>query len=405
MLAACDQRRPTEVIVDPPVPQPSLQLGDPLPDLTSDERAAFERGKALFSKRFKPSEGLGPFYNATSCESCHSDPVAGGSAALYRNFYLVVQGELPGLQGPLPGLPSVVMPAFGTTSTPNFTLEGGRLPIPQQVGGRPVVVAQRNSIPLFGVGLFEFIANATILANADPDDLDQDGISGRNNNDAVGVGRFGMKAQSNNIEFFTRAPLMNQMGITSDPFRGSAGTISFAPGMAPQAPATPNATTRDNDGVPDPEISPQDLGDLIAFTRFLAPPQPQPFDDAARRGAGRFTAIGCAKCHVPELASARGPVRAFTDLLLHDMGSSLADHVSFGRPQVAAAGPLHNGSEFRTAPLWGVSKFAPYLHDGRAATLDDAIRAHGGEATAIRNAYAALAQGERDDLLAFLRSL
>ncbi|MCU0865340.1 MAG: hypothetical protein MUC36_16275, partial [Planctomycetes bacterium] len=385
----------------PPAP---LQLGDPLPGLTSDELAAFERGKLLFKKRFGPSEGLGPLYNATSCESCHSKPVMGGTADLYRNFYVAAIGE-PTFQANLPGLPSQVIPAFGSPDSLRFTFEGRRKELPTEFSGTEVVSAQRNSVPLFGVGLFEFISNATILANADPEDADGDGISGRHGGDAAGIGRFGQKSQSNNIEFFTRAPLMNQMGITSDPFRGVAGTISLAHGMAPQGSGTPNASTQDADGIPDPEISPQDLGDLIAFSRFLAPPQPQPFDDEARAGEATFAAIGCAKCHIPELPSSRGPVRAYTDLLIHDMGPELADRMNFGRPQLSASSPTHTGFEFRTMPLWGVSKFGPHLHDGRAATLDEAIRAHGGEGQSSRDAYAALTTAERAAVLAFLEKL
>ncbi len=403
LLPSCDSGSKAAAATPTPAPAP-LQLGDPLPDLTADELAAFHRGKALFGKRFTPSQGLGPLYNATSCESCHSKPVMGGTSDLYRNFYVAAIGE-PQFQTSLPGLPSQVIPAFGTSDTPAFTLDGKRVELLQEFEGNPVVHAQRNSIPVFGVGMFEFVANDTIRANADPEDADGDGISGRTSGDAAGLGRFGQKSQSNNIEFFTRAPLKNQMGITTNPFKGLDATISHTPGLAFQGAAQPNAPTVDNDGVADPEMSAQELGDLIAFTRFLAPPQPRPFDDAAKRGEQTFAAIGCAKCHVPELQSSRGAVRAFTDLLIHDMGPDLADNLKFGFAQQTPSSPNHNGSEFRTAPLWGVSKFDPYLHDGRAATLDEAIRFHGGEARPIRDAYVALSAAEREDLLAFLRHL
>ncbi|MCA8953655.1 MAG: hypothetical protein KDE27_29350 [Planctomycetes bacterium] len=411
LLVACHGKSRAPAPVTPqPNPDP-VELGDPLPDLTADELAAFERGRALFTKRFKPSEGLGPVYNATSCASCHSTPVIGGGAQLYRNFYVAVvdPGFGPSFQSPLPGLPSLVIPAFGTPGS-EHKLDAARVSMWNPSTNPPLVVAQRNSIPVFGTGLFEFVSNTTILANADPEDADNDGISGRYNADGAGIGRFGLKAQSNNVEFFTRAPLMNQMGITSDPFRGTAGTVSLAPGLAPQGTGTPNAPTRDTDPVQDPEISPADLGDLIAFTRFLAPPAPTPFDDAASRGEVEFEALGCAKCHIPELPSSRGPVRAYTDLLLHDMGPALADHINFAMPQLPQGGPtpqspIDNGSEWRTQPLWGVSKFAPYLHDGRAETLDDAIRIHGGEGQAARDAYVALPADRREDVLAFLRHL
>ena len=386
-----------------PDPQPVLQLGDPLPGLTAQELAAFERGRVQFLKRWKPSEGLGPRYNATSCMSCHSSPVIGGGTDLYRNFYVATFGTGPYFN--LPGMPSPVVPAFGPATGNTFTLEGDRVTIPDTLGPFPVQVEQRNSIPIFGTGLFERISDVTILANADPDDLDGDGISGRANNDGAGLGRFGTKAQANNIELFTRAPLFNQMGISSNPFEGAGASVSLGHGALMQGSSTPNASTADIDGVPDPEIEPSDLGDLIAFSRFLAPPQPRPFDEAATRGEQVFEDAGCAKCHIPALEGSTGPVRAYTDLLLHDMGPDLAGEVSFGTPQIGANDTSFTGAEWRTAPLWGISKMGPYLHDGRAPTLDDAIRAHGGEGAAARDTYLGLTDAQRSDLLDFLRHL
>ena len=143
-----------------------------------------------------------------------------------------------------------------------------------------------------------------------------------------------------------------------------------------------------------------------ARPRFLGAPQKQPFTESATRGEQSFEAIGCAKCHLPSLESSRGPVEAFTDLLLHDMGPELAGNVSFGTPQSAnQPDPASTRAEWRTAPLWGVSHVGPHLHDGRARTLDEAIMLHGGEAQDIRDAYAALTQQERDDILEFLRHL
>jgi len=382
-------------------PQPASrpEPGGPINGLTAAERAAFERGRLVFQRRFTPEEGLGPRYNATSCESCHSTPIPGGSAPLYRNFYLGMSG-VPGRQTPLPGLASAVVPAFGNGN--DFSTEAGRHTL-APIAGTTYTLAQRNALPLFGVGLFEFVSDATILSHADPNDEDGDGISGRFNTDAGTIGRFGVKAQSNNIELFTRAPLMNQMGVTSDPFLGSGGIVGL--GLA-QVSTDPNIPTRDFDAIPDPEISRKDLGDLIAFTRFLAPIQPlTPFSPEARHGEELFEAIGCTGCHVPELASSRGPVRAYTDLLLHDVGSQLADGLGFGVPQSAALAPLTTAGEFRTQPLWGVSLSAPYLHDGRAETLREAIEMHAGEAQASRAAFQALAGAEQADLITFLEHL
>ncbi|MEX1024555.1 MAG: di-heme oxidoredictase family protein [Planctomycetota bacterium] len=374
--------------------------------MSAFDRGRFERGRAQFQKKYKPSEGLGPLYNAVSCESCHSAPTLGGSAPLYRNFYVAMAGE-PNTplqpQFPLPGLPSLVVPAFGDLTSLTHTLTGGRPTIPATWFGLDVHVAQRGSIPTFGVGLFEFVSDATIVANSDPDDLDGDGISGRYNTEAGAIGRFGIKAQANNIESFTRAPLMNQMGISSNPFRGTGSVVSL--GGARQGTANPFVPLIDSDGVPDPEIAHDDLGDLIFFASNLPAPKKQPLDAAATHGEQLFGQIGCVLCHVPSLPSTRGPVEAYTDLLLHDMGPALADQMSLGIPQSSSISPEHTGDEFRTAPLWGVSSHPPFLHDGRAETLEEAILAHGGEATAITATFQALSPADRDDLITFLEKL
>lgn len=398
---------PAPPIVTPepePVPIPVVNPGDPRSDLTVDELAAFTRGREMFVKRFKPSEGLGPLYNATSCSSCHSKPVPGGASDLYRNFYVASWG-VPPFTFNLPGLPSPVVPAFGSSINQPFSLEGGRILMPATIATVPVLSDQRNGIPVFGTGLFETISDVTILANADPNDDDGDGISGRGNNDGAGLGRFGSKAQANNIELFTRAPLFNQMGVTSDPVQGSAGTVSLGHGALMQGSATPNAPTADNDGIEDPEISTQDLSDLIAFSRFLAQPQKKVFNSAAIRGEQTFAQVGCTACHIPSLEGSRGPVEAFTDLLIHNMGSELAGQVSFGTPQASSIDPVTTEAEWRTAPLWGASNVAPYLHDGRAPTLRDAILLHGGEGAASRTAFQALSAIQQDDIIEFLRHL
>jgi CxxC motif-containing protein (DUF1111 family) len=382
-------------------PAERIPPGGPLPGLTPAERAAFERGKLVFERRFTPEDGLGPRFNATSCESCHSVPTAGGSAPLYRNFYLGMAGT-PGRQTPLPGLGSAVIPAYGAGN--DFSTELGRTSL-APLADTTFTLAQRNALPLFGVGLFEFVSDATILAQADPNDEDGDGISGRFNTDNGTLGRFGVKAQSNNVELFTRAPLMNQLGITSDPFLGSTGIASLGHPRA-QVSSNPDLPTSDADSRPDPEITRRDLGDLIAFTRFLAPPQPVAFDAAARRGEELFDELGCAGCHVPELPTTRfGTIRPYTDLLLHDLGAELADGLGFGMPQAAALAPSTAAGEFRTQPLWGVSLSAPFLHDGRAETLREAIELHAGEALQSRADFLARTSDEQSDLIAFLEHL
>jgi len=402
LVAGCPSSSSGGGSTAPPVVD-TFELGDPIDGLSPAELEAFHRGKIVFERRFKPSEGLGPFYNATSCASCHSTPVAGGSSQLYRNFYLAMWG-IPGFQGNVAPFLSPVVPAYGSGlhSSADFDIEGGRVVIPDTLFGQPVITAQRNTVPIFGTGLFEFISNERILLRADPSDANNDGISGRANTDAGSIGRFGVKAQSNNVELFTRAPLQNQMGITTDPFLGMGGIVSLG---AAQASTNPNTPTIDADSVPDPEMSTDDLGDLIAFTRFLAPPRKKPFNASARRGEDLFAQVRCTACHVPKLESTRGPVHAYTDLLLHDLGPELADGLSFGMPQLSTISPATTDQEFRTQPLWGVSMHAPYLHDGRAETLYEAITMHAGESTGVLNAFHALTDQNKRDVISFLEHL
>lgn len=388
----------------------TIQLGDPIEGLPQAQLDAFNRGKDLMVKRFTPSEGLGPLYNATSCEACHSTPVVGGSAPAYRNFYLAAFGNPASLA--IPPNPSVVVPSYGTGNT--FRIDGTRFRIPLTFFGAPVTQTQRNAPPMFGTGLFEFVTDATIIAMSDPDDMDGDGISGRTNTDTFGdLGRFGYKCQANNIEAFIRGAAFNQMGITTNPVQGSGAIVTLhAPGTGTQVGADPDDPTFDFDGVPDPESSELDFGDIVAFSRFLAPPQQKPFTAAAIRGEALFDQIGCAKCHVPSLPTTLldeggNPIeiKAYTDLLIHNMGPALADGISMGTPQPSTIDPNHTAEEFRTQPLWGVSHHAPFLHDGRADTLTQAIEMHAGEADAAQMAFMGLTQAQRDDIIAFLECL
>jgi CxxC motif-containing protein (DUF1111 family) len=272
--------------------------------------------------------------------------------------------------------------------------------------------ATRHPIPFFGTGLLAEIADTEILRRADPDDLDHDGISGRANYDRGFVGRFGRKSQTVSIEGFIRGPLFNHLGLTSNPLSLERKQALPVPSGAPTTAAllrswlvarasaqvaAPEMPNHDDDGVPDPELSEQDLFDLVSFAMLLAPPMPDAQPSAeAQAGHTLFRNFGCASCHVEDLAGPGGLVPAYSDLLLHDMGDALADGVVMG---------LSSGREFRTQPLWGIAATGPWLHDGRASTLDAAIRAHAGEGEAARRAYVAASEGQRGNLRAFLQSL
>lgn len=377
------------------------RLGEPAPIMGDGFRASFERGRAVLERRFQVTEGLGPAFNADSCVSCHQVPVGGGSAPRYRDFFLVQRERSDGVwvdagtNGESPVLNLYVTPEEGHHQPPPHGL---------------VVHARRNAPSGLGMGWLHFVPDEEILRREDPDDADGDGISGRANYEQGRVGRFGYKAQAFNLESFNRGAAFNQMGITTDPLRArfpedpdppdtrsvSRRVLDRLIAAAHAQVAAPDEPTFDRDDVPDPELSNEDQLDLLVFSTYLGAPEPRPLTSQAERGADVFHLVGCTSCHVPRLASTVGPIRAYTDLLLHDMGEELADGMAVGRA---------SGREFRTAPLWGVTLHPPYLHDGRADTLDEAIRWHGGEGSAARDAYGDLSPEERADLLAFLESL
>lgn len=361
-------------------------MGDPWPIATADQLATFERGKAIFQKRFDLSDGLGPDFNVTFCGACHERPTVGGSAGLYRNFF--VAGTLTDdgafLLDDIGGVVRVLHYGSGDIARPVIPADRN-------------VFAQRNPIPLFGAGLLAEISDEEILSRADPDDEDGDGISGRPNFDRGFVGRFGRKAQVVSIEGFIRGPLFNHLGITTNPLseeqRAKLPVDSSSPLKQASAPDGP---TTDNDGIPDPELSTEDLFDLVSFAMLLAIPEPEEPTAQTRRGRRQFENAGCSDCHVRMLESPRGLLPVYSDLLLHDMGEDLADGIEQGEA---------SGSEFRTQPLVGLAAVGPYLHDGRAETLHEAILAHGGEAQSARDLYDALPPDDQADVFEFLLSL
>ncbi|MEN8375365.1 MAG: di-heme oxidoredictase family protein [Gemmatimonadota bacterium] len=374
-------------------PEDADILDSPLPGLTAEEMAAFARGDAEFGRRFAPSSGLGPIFNNVACAECHSGDGRGRPDNILTRFS--VDGELaPELGGPqiqdkaIPGAVPETLPPGAQVSL--------RLPP-----------------PVFGVGLIEAIPAAAILANADPDDADGDGVSGRPNmvtppefvpaSEPGGgpgpvLGRFSRKAQVSTLLEQTSAAYHQDMGITSD-FIPEENTNPLA-GPGPRA----------ADEVPDPEIPASTVNAVIDYIRMLAPPAAGASTERRRRGQALFAQVGCASCHVPELRTGASPIAAiadrpvplYSDLLLHDMGDELAD----GRPDGDA-----NGREWRTAPLWGLRVMRDFLagdafllHDGRARSVDEAIGFHGGEGAAARAAYGSLSDEDRAALLDFVKS-
>jgi len=361
----------------------AIRPGDPLRGLTREQRDRFARGKAVFDRTFKPETGLGPLFNSASCGECHENPKAGGRGDEVEMHATAFRGKVC---DPLVQEGGFVIQEH-TTPALKQALGIDQEPFPPSATAR----ATRTTAEIFGRGLLDLVPEADILAYADPDDRNHDGISGRPNRSVDGrLGRFGRKAFVPTLAEFNAGAFVAEMGITNpaQPTEENIGGKPIPPGVDP---------------VPDPEITQAALDSTDDFVRFLARPTLAKLGRRGRHGRHLFAEIGCAACHVPTLRTGPSPIHAldrkefpaYTDLLLHDMGPDLAD-ICLGR-----ATP----SEFRTEPLIDLRDAKSFLHDGRASTLEQAIAAHGGEGSGARDRFGALAPAERSALIAFLESL
>ncbi|MCL2908978.1 di-heme oxidoredictase family protein [Shewanella aquimarina] len=290
-----------------------------------------------------------------------------------------------------------------------------------------VLMGWRNGMPVFGLGLLEAIPEASIMALVDENDADGDGISGRANyvfdavkarrgdSHPVSLGRFGWKANTPSVRVQSLGALRGDIGITNPlfPEESIAGTSMHDSYLARTGFVDTGSGV---DG--EPEASAEFSDDVVFYAETLAVPARRQVDDVkVREGARLFEQVNCSGCHQPKfvtkssgeigglpmIAALKGQtIYPFSDMLLHDMGEGLSD----GRPDFLAS-----GSDWRTRPLWGigltqtVNPQAGFLHDGRAASVEEAILWHGGEAQASTDKFMALTQAERAQLLAFVMSL
>lgn len=373
------------------------KAGAPLPDLTPAQHALFDAGKALYSTPMTPEVGLGPIFNKAGCLSCHANPLGGWGSISVTHFGISDKGAF----SVIPGETQSLLQAQAIS-------EACREVIPGQAN----FTATRVTNSSMAFGMIEAIPDADIIATADPDDLDGDGISGKVSmvqplEDPTGplrAGRFGWKAQVATVLSFSGDATRNEMGVTN----------RLVPDENP--PNGDFARLVQCDTVSDPE----DVADVQGFAfidrvthfqRFLAQPPQTP--RAGMAGESIFINIGCAKCHVPEWTTSNSPsleqalrgkvIRPYSDFLLHDMGL-LGDGVA----QANA-----NELEMRTPTLWNLRTRDPMLHNGLAAggsfeaRVTTAIQAHGpyGEAAASADAFNLLAPAQRAQLIAFLDSL
>lgn len=372
LLAAVARVVANTITDDSPVP-PVGALGGPSIALDDVQLERWKRGRRLFDRDMKPEDGLGrPDLNGDSCRACHQDPVIGGAAGLDLNVFRFGRDD-DGRQ-----------PLHGSSGRQiGSRLRNPLVPGREDHDPRADVFETRNPTSLFGLNLIDGIPEHAILAQEDPDDADGDGIRGVARQVDVGgrreVGRLGWKAQIPRLEDFLHDALGEELGLT---------TVDNGRGFGVFA---------DADGVPDPEFAGQDFDDLLFYLQHLAPPPRRgSTDPAVAWGETLFTHVGCATCHVPSLPGADGPVPLYSNLLLHNIHP--ADFRGVAEPGAGVG-------LYRTPPLWGVRHTAPYLHDGRAETLEAAILAHHGEAARVRAAYVALPATDRKALLAFLEDL
>jgi CxxC motif-containing protein (DUF1111 family) len=353
--------------------------------LTEEERQRFEDGRKVFERRFAASEGLGPLFNAEGCAVCHAEPAVGGSSAIAEVH--ATRFFESGDCDPLFQEGGPVIQQRATEALREFGIE--KEAIPPSATGQGL----RSSPPLFGLGLVEAIPEATIVANADPDDADGDGISGKINRFIDGrLGRFGRKAFLATLADFNAGAFPLEQGLTT-PLQPVEETVNGTP-VPPES-----------DPVPEPEVPLHDVEAVIDFVRFLAaPPRDKSSrQDVLRRGARLFESIGCADCHIPSMKTGDSDIAAlrykkvflFSDLLVHDMGAQSAD-VCLG---------LAEPQEFRTELLIGLRFRSQFLHDGSARTVPEAIERHGGEAAAAREAFRALSTRNQAAVLAYLMSI
>ena len=388
----------------------------------------FVEGRDLFHMSWEPGhpaeaggDGLGPLYNEASCVACHNQGGTGGGGSIDKNVVLLVaegpagqergasvfRGESEDLHPGFRAGPSVVLHRYATAPADKKRLEkiGDYTAIQTRFDLIGLRKTERSTPPLFGSGALDAIADKSLLDAAARKFEEFPEIKGRVARVKDGrIGRFGWKAQVATLRDFVLSACANELGLES-------------PGRHQASLATAKEFDPSKIGL-DLDARQADL--MVAFVRELPRPvfrTPEnvlsygPMGITPERGRSVFDRTGCAACHAPRLGGVDG---LYSDLLLHDLGPGLAGSGAYygdsspGRSVELAARPASGpagSTEWRTPPLWGVASSGPYLHDGRASTLDEAIRAHGGEAGTTVERYGKLVRADQQSLLAFLRSL
>ena len=438
--------------VDPGPRGGSPAAGGPLPGLTADETTFFQDGQSRFGEievvAGGSNNGLGPRFNSNQCLSCHSHPAMGGTSPAQNPlpavahldgatnavpWFIVANGPVREARfkksnGQADGNVHAIFVITGRSDAPGCKLaQFDFLPAGNGLtgqGGNPNIIF-RIPTPTFGAGLIESIPGAAILANLQSHATEKStlGIRGHANSILSGnvnlsgndgtITRFGWKAQNKSLLMFAGEAYNVEMGISNQLFPQERDET---PGclFVPSPNDTLNFTTPATTATSNPAVI-SDIEAFANFMRMLAPPAPAPSTPSSEKGRETFTKIGCAHCHTPSFttgtmiasgsstrpsaALSNQPVNLFSDLLVHHMGTGLADGITQG-----AAGP----DEFRSAPLWGLGQRVFFLHDGRTTNLVEAIRAHrspGSEANRVIEHFNRLSVQQQQELIDFLRSL
>ncbi|MFO0628855.1 MAG: di-heme oxidoredictase family protein [Polyangiales bacterium] len=357
---------------------------EPVAGATADDRRIFAAGDRLFERVFRPSQGLGPVFIQASCRGCHGD-AGRGPGSVTRMVLVGDDGvrAVPDDAGLLP---------FGTTARPQFTAGATRPVLPPRVpDGVHLRVSARVGPAVFGRGWIEAVDDAAMLAQEAAQRAGADGVTGRVNRLADGrLGRLGVKARVADLDTFTADAFHGDMGLTSPRFPDEV----------------PNPDGLVDDLRPGVDLTDETVRRTAGYVRRLAIPARRPADP---RGRALFASVGCARCHTPALrtradfavrAMAGRDAEVYSDLLLHDMGAALADGV--------AGEGVATEREWRTAPLVGMRFARSLLHDGRARTVAEAVRAHGAadaESHTAARRFEGLAPADRAALLAFVEGL
>ncbi len=430
-------------------------FSQPSGNISFEDELTFKVGNGMFRKLWVSSpsstlasDGLGPLYNARSCQRCHvkdgrghppEGPQDNAISMLLKvsiptdtsELAQVIEGYIATLPEPTYGTQMQDFSLAGHPAEYTLQIEYEEIEVPlsgnetaylrrpvytaADLGYGPLhpdaVLSPRVAPQMIGLGLLEAIPAADILALADPEDGDGDGISGRPNIVWSAefaqpmLGRFGLKAGSPTVREQSAAAFAGDIGISTPLFPAAWGECTEA---QPDCRAAPHGDG-DERGF---EIDAEGLDLVTFYSRNLAVPARRNVDDpSVLRGKEVFYTTGCTSCHQPSFVTHRladQPEQSFqliwpyTDMLLHDMGPGLADN----RPEARAS-----GSEWRTPPLWGVglteqvSGHTYFLHDGRARSLLEAVLWHGGEAQAQRDAVMSMPPQDREALLTYLESL